>query len=245
VRSCRIVIGGASLQSDPQKSLIHPNRTIVVGDLHGCYDELLDLLAQLSFTANDRLLTVGDLIVKGPKNREVLDLFSSDERFSSVIGNHDLALLRYWRGESTELYSAQKQTHDELADRRERYQSYLESLPLMIDLGSHVIVHAGVRPGVPLAEQSLEDLTELRTLGENRTRRQGTPWYKVYDGEKFVFFGHWPAQTPRRGPKAMGLDTGCVYGHSLSAYIIDTKELVSVPARLVYRPAKRTSAAMI
>jgi hypothetical protein len=233
-----------ALQGDQQK-LPAQGRTIVVGDLHGCYDELLDLLAQISFGASDRLLSVGDLIVKGPKNREVLDLFSSDERFSSVIGNHDLALLRYWRGEGPRLNRAQQQTHDELAVGRERYQSYLESLPLMIDLGSHVIVHAGVRPGVPLAKQSADDLTELRTLGENRTRRQGTPWYKVYDGEKFVLFGHWPAKTPRLGPRAMGIDTGCVYGYSLSAYIIETKELVSVPARLVYHPAKRTAAAVI
>src|SRR6266403_766209 len=103
-----------ALESDLRKQT-NQGRTIVVGDLHGCYDELLDLLAQISFGANDHVLSVGDLIVKGPKNREVLDLFSSDERFSSVIGNHDLALLRYWRGESPRLNRAQQQTHDELA----------------------------------------------------------------------------------------------------------------------------------
>ena len=64
-------------------------RTIVVGDIHGCFDELTDLLEVIKLTSDDRLIAVGDLITKGPKNREVLDLFISDSRFSSVVGNHD------------------------------------------------------------------------------------------------------------------------------------------------------------
>ena len=70
------------------------SRTIVVGDLHGCYDELQDLLTQVAFSEDDRVISVGDLITKGPKNREVLELFMSDKRFTAVMGNHDLALRR-------------------------------------------------------------------------------------------------------------------------------------------------------
>ncbi|HEY0003417.1 MAG TPA: metallophosphoesterase [Pyrinomonadaceae bacterium] len=206
-------------------------RTIIVGDIHGCYDELLDLLEKLRAGADDRVVAVGDLIVKGEQNREVLDLFMGDARFSSVIGNHDLALLRYWRGEAVKLKAAQKRTRKELKPDRERYAAYLESLPLLIDLGSHLVVHAGVRPGVAIKEQSVEDLTELRTLGPDRTSRRGVPWYDVYEGEKTVIFGHWPSAEPRRGPKALGLDTGCVYGHRLTSYIIETSELVSVESR--------------
>jgi diadenosine tetraphosphatase ApaH/serine/threonine PP2A family protein phosphatase len=86
--------------------------------------------------------------------------------------------------------------------------------------------------------QTTEDMTELRSLGEDRASRKGTPWYDVYDGEKIVLFGHWPSQEPRRGKKAIGLDTGCVYGGQLSAYIVETGELTSVPARKVYDPAE-------
>lgn len=78
-------------------------RTIVVGDIHGCYDELTDLLEKAALTSDDRVVSVGDLIVKGEKNREVLDLFIEDERFSAVLGNHDRALRRYWRGEEVSL----------------------------------------------------------------------------------------------------------------------------------------------
>jgi serine/threonine protein phosphatase 1 len=210
------------------------SRTIVVGDLHGCYDELLDLLDKVSFGSEDRLVCVGDLITKGPKNREVLDRFMSDPQFTSVIGNHDLALRRRWNGEKFKLKPSQKPTHKDLKKDKERYVPFLNQLPFTIDLGTHLVVHAGLRPGLEFHSQTTEDMTELRTLGEDRASRKGTPWYDVYDGEKIVLFGHWPSQEPRRGKKAIGLDTGCVYGHQLTAYIVETGELISVPARQVY-----------
>jgi len=87
---------------------------------------------------------------------------------------------------------------------------------------------------VELHSQTTEDLTQIRTLGDDRESKDGTPWYDVYDGEKVVLFGHWPAPEPRRGRMALGLDTGCVYGHQLTAYTIETGELNSVPSRLAY-----------
>ncbi len=213
------------------------SRTIVVGDIHGCYDELMDLLDQVGFNTEDRVISVGDLITKGPKNREVLELFMTDARFSSVLGNHDLALRRRWNGEKFKLKSSQKPTHKELKKEKEHFVPYLNSLPFMIDLGTHLIVHAGIRPGVALHSQSSEDLTELRSLGPDRAKRDGEPWYESYAGEKTVLFGHWPAPEPRRGEKAIGLDTGCVYGHRLTAYIIETGELPSVRARRTYDPS--------
>lgn len=213
-------------------------RTIIIGDIHGCYDELCELLDKISPVAGDRIISVGDLIVKGEKNREVLELFSMDERFSAVIGNHDLALLRDWRGEPVTLKESQLKTRAELEPERERYAAYLNSLPFMIDLGSHLVVHAGVRPGVALEAQAAEDLTELRTLGADRRNRVGIPWYEVYDGDKIVLFGHWPAPAPRRVRRAIGLDTGCVYGSQLTAYIIETDQFISITARRAYATPK-------
>ena len=211
----------------------------MVGDIHGCYDELVSLLDKVDLKPADRVVAVGDLIVKGPKNREVLDLFREDSRFASVIGNHDLALVRHWRDRSTELKSSQRKTADELSENWQTYFEYLQSLPYLINLGACVVVHAGLRPGVPLDQQSPEDLTELRTLGEDRTRRVGTPWYEVYDGREIALFGHWPNREPRKAKRAIGLDTGCVYGFSLTAFVIETAEFVSVPAQKVYDIPRR------
>lgn len=212
------------------------SRTVVVGDVHGCFDELVALVERVGLKESDRLVCVGDLVVKGEKSREVLELFMRDGRFSSVVGNHDRALLEYWRGarKKKDLKPSQRKCAKQLKEGRDRYAAYLATLPAYIDLGSHVVVHAGLRPGVALEEQSLDDLTELRTLGPDRESRKGTPWYEVYGGEKTVLFGHWPACPPRRGPRAIGLDTGCVYGRQLTAYVVETGEFHSVPALRAY-----------
>ena len=209
-------------------------RTIVIGDIHGCYDELTDLLEKAKVGENDRVVSVGDLISKGPKSREVLELFMTDARFSSVMGNHDLALRRRWNGEDVDLKPSQKETHKELKGEKEAYVNFLNRLPFIIDLDTHLVVHAGLRPNVELCSQTTGDMTRMRTLGGDRESDEGTPWYHVYYGDKIVLFGHWPASEPRRGKKAIGLDTGCVYGLTLTAYIIETDEFVSVPAKRAY-----------
>src|SRR5215813_1279392 len=194
-------------------------RTIVVGDIHGCYDELMALLEKIGIGEDDRVISVGDLITKGPKSKEVLELFMTDARFSAVIGNHDLALRRKWNGEDVELKPAQKETHKELKGEKDAYATFFNHLPFTIDLDTHLVVHAGLRPNVELHSQTTGDMTCLRTLGA--------------DADKIVLFGHWPAPDPRRGKKAIGLDTGCVYGYNLTAYIIETDEFVSVKAKRV------------
>jgi hypothetical protein len=215
-------------------------RTVVVGDIHGCYEELVALVEAVGLEESDRLISVGDLVTKGGRSREVLELFINDTRFSSVIGNHDRALLEYWKGErrKKDLKPSQKRCARELKEWRGRYTEFFDSLPAYIDLGSHVVVHAGLRPGVELEEQTLDDLTALRTLGPDRESRVGTPWYEFYEGERVALFGHWPAAAPRRGPRAIGLDTGCVYGHKLTAYVVETGEFHSVQALRAYDAPK-------
>ena len=215
-------------------------RTIVIGDIHGCFDELTDLLRLIKLKRGDRVIAVGDLIAKGPKNREVLDLFIDDARLSSVIGNQDREIRQYWRGEPVKLTEAQKKAVAQLDFNRDRYAAYLRSLPFMIDLGSHLVVHAGVRPGVRLKHQMAADLTGLRTMGANPSSKFGLPWYRVYRGRRIVLFGHWPSDKPRIARRAIGLDTGCVYGGRLTGYIIESKQFVSVPARRVYETTKKT-----
>ena len=209
-------------------------RRIVVGDIHGCYDELTELLEKAEVGDDDRIFSVGDLITKGPKSKEVLELFMTDARFSTVIGNHDLALRRKWNGEEVDLKPAQKEAHKELRAEKDAYVSFFNRMPFMIDLDTHLVVHAGVRPNVELYSQTTSDMTLIRTLGSDPESDEGTPWYHVYHGEKIVLFGHWPAPEPRRGRKAIGLDTGCVYGYHLTAYIIEQDEFVSVKAKKAY-----------
>ena len=158
------------------------SRTIVVGDIHGCYDELMKLLKKAKFKQSDRVVSVGDLVSKGPKVREVLDLFMTDKRFSTVIGNHDLMLRRYWNGENVELKAGPRDTHKKLRRKKDKYLQFLNSLPFMIDLDTHLVVHAGLRPNVELHSQTTGDLTRIRVLGPDRESEEGIPWYHVYNG---------------------------------------------------------------
>src|SRR3954466_15085495 len=107
-------------------------RTIVVGDIHGCFDELLDLLEVVKLKSDDRVIAVGDLVTKGPKNREVLDLFISDRRFSSVVGNHDRIIRKNSRGEPVRLNKDQRTVLRQLGPAREPYADFLRSLPFTI-----------------------------------------------------------------------------------------------------------------
>src|SRR5258708_26596507 len=112
-------------------------RTIVIGDIHGCFDELQDLLRVVELRTDDRVIAVGDLIVKGPRNREVLDRFIEDDRFSSVIGNHDRALRQYWRGEPPRPTKEQTAAAAEPEMPKEHYSQELRPLPLPLKLLSH------------------------------------------------------------------------------------------------------------
>ena len=97
------------------------------------------------------------------------------------------------------------------------------------------VVHAGLLPGVPLEETPIDALTYLRKL----PGRRGRWWYEAWEGPELVLFGHTRSSVPRAwhvGGElvALGLDTGCVYGGSLSAYAPEIDELVSVRSREVY-----------
>src|SRR5215471_2222745 len=173
------------------------SRTIIVGDIHGCYSELLDLINELQLKPDDRLVSVGDLVVKGPDNRKVLDFFQKRRNGAAILGNHECVLLHHYRGEAVDLEPAHVKVIKELAADFGAYMDWISEFPRYINLGSHIVVHAGIRPGTRLEQQALEDLTELRTLdGPERGSRVGTPWFDKYQGDAVVIFGHWVFETP-------------------------------------------------
>ncbi len=215
------------------------HRSIVIGDIHGCYEELEDLLRAVQATAEDRIFSVGDLVTKGPASREVLEFFRDSRNTQAVLGNHEYALLRYYKREAVDLEPAQSRAVAELGDAFDSLMNWVSCLPHYLDLGSHMVVHAGIRPGRTIEEQAVEDLTELRTLdGPDPRSRIGTPWFERYEDAKIVIFGHWVFATPLVRNNAMGIDTGCVYGGRLTAVVLPDERLVSVPARRAYAERK-------
>jgi len=208
-------------------------RTIVFGDVHGCMEELRDLLASLQVTDADRLVSVGDLIGKGPDSRGVLEWAMGARNLTGVLGNHELRFLKTWRAgrvPAEKEYDAA--TVANLGDLLDRGMRFLSSWPLWLDLGDALVVHAGVLPDVPLYGHDADTLATLDKLPD------GTPWFERYGSPKLAVFGHWVHRAPVVRQNAIGLDTGCVYGGMLSALVLPERRLVGVQARRTYVPRK-------
>jgi len=205
-------------------------RTIVIGDVHGCYDELQDLLRAVKARPDDRLISVGDLICKGPDSRGVVEWAMSAPNLECVLGNHELRFLNCWRrGVVPDIKPYDRETYRALGDRYEDAMSFIARWPLTIAAEDFLVVHAGFDPRRPLARQSDVALTNMRRLKDTEE-----PWYERYEDDRLVVFGHWARPEPVVRRNAVGLDTGCVYGGALTALILPERRLVSVPARRVH-----------
>jgi hypothetical protein len=219
-------------------------RTIVIGDVHGCVDELSALLRACERASGDQVVLVGDLVAKGPDSRGVLALVR-ELGARSVLGNHDAHLLRV---HSLQEHGApatrplKPETVALAASFSAEDWSQLAALPLWIELDEYdvLVVHGGIVPGIPLAKQDPDLLLNLRTIKKDgsgsRRPEDGVLWGSVYRGPRQVLFGHHATAGLQQHPFALGLDTGCVYGRELTACILPERRLVSVPARRAYAP---------
>jgi hypothetical protein len=218
-------------------------RTIVIGDVHGCIDELRSLLRTCGWRRGERLVMVGDLVAKGPDSQGVVQLLR-EEGALAVLGNHDDHVLREG-GRGAGAAKKPRPEHQKVAATLTPADwSYLEALPLYLRLGPErgggpdtVVVHAGAVPGIPFEQQSREHLTTLRSIddqGRPSKKIEGRPWAAVWPGPEPIVFGHDAVRGFQRHPHAVGLDTGCVYGKRLTALVLPERGLVSVPARRAY-----------
>ena len=190
------------------------DRAYVVGDVHGCPEPLDRLLSRLEVTDDDLVAFVGDLVRKGPDSASVVERVRNADNMFSVRGNNEEKLLR---GEK----SLASLSGDDLA--------WIESLPVAITVGENLIVHGGVDPRKPLAEHTIDDLQNTRSLAPGGSY-DPPYWYEEYAGPPRVFFGHTVLDEPVRSEWAVGLDTGCVYGGALTAYDLRAETVTAVPS---------------
>jgi len=218
-------------------------RTLVVGDVHGCLQELDELLLLSGLRRGEQLVLVGDMVGKGPDSAGVLRRMR-EWKARAVRGNHDNHLLRYRRepqcfGPDVERFVKLKALAKTLGE--EDWQ-LLESLPFWLRMDDrHVAVHAGFVPGVSLENQNPEWMMMLRSMDEEghpTSSLDGTPWAKLWQGPWHVFFGHDARRKLQIFPWATGLDTGCVYGGALSGCLLPGHQLLHVPAKQRWAPVE-------
>ncbi len=215
-------------------------RTLVIGDVHGCLDELCALVAKAGVTADDDVVLVGDLVAKGPDSAGVI-AWARERGAHAVLGNHDDHVLRARAGNVHA-----KEHHQKVAAALSATDAdWLAARPLWLRLAAggkaHVVVHGGMVAGVPVEKQDREHLIAMRSItadGRPSKRIEGTPWAAVWTGPEHVVFGHDAIRGLQQHPLATGLDTGCVYGRELTALWLPAHQLVSVAARRAYAAMK-------
>lgn len=236
----------------------------IVGDVHGCFDELVELLGTLGYriAADDRpgrfgyrvepppgrkAVFLGDLVDRGPRVPDVLRLVMSmvaDGVALCVVGNHDDKLMRKLKGRNVRishgLAESLEQLEREPPEFREAVCRFIAALPshYVLDEGRLVVAHAGLKEELQgRVGPAVRDFALYgQTTGE--CDEFGLPirypWARDYRGRARVVYGHTPVWEPEWVNNTINIDTGCVFGGRLTALRYPEYELVSVPARREY-----------
>jgi protein phosphatase len=235
----------------------------LIGDVHGCFDELTALLGNLGYEVTHqtgvvrppegrKAVFVGDLMDRGPRTPQVLRLVTGMVEAGTalcVVGNHDDKLLRKLRGNPVRVAHGLAASLEQLAAEPpefvERVKAFLDGLVshYVLDGGKLVVAHAGLKEN--LQGRDAKRVREFALYGETsgETDEFGLPvrhnWAAEYQGEALVVYGHTPVPEPLWQGRTVNIDTGCVFGGKLTALRYPELELVSVPAAQTYCPPNR------
>ena len=212
-----------------------PARQLIIGDIHGCYEELVALLDAAEWRPGEvELIALGDLVDRGPEPERVLD-FVRQHAVRCVMGNHER---KHLLGRQGRFMLAQSQliTRAELGP--ERYAdacALMATFPTAIELDHAILVHGYFDPALPLGDQHEGTLLGMLGGAQQLRRTYGRPWYELYRGPKPIVVGHHHYRgngQPLVVPGLVyGLDTGCCHGYRLTALMLPELRLVSVRSR--------------
>lgn len=237
----------------------------IIGDVHGCCDELEELLALLGYRVDWRgkdvritppsgrtLVFVGDLVDRGPRTPDVLRIAMSMTEQGTALcveGNHDNKILRWLKGAKLKtghgLQLSIDQLQQEEAAFRQRVRAYLEGLPiyLWLDSGALVVAHAGLKG--EMIGKAGGKVRSFALYGDTtgETDAFGFPvrrnWALEYRSDPSIVYGHVAAPEVQAVNNTWCIDTGCCFGGALTALRWPERELVSVPARKAWFEATR------
>jgi polynucleotide kinase-phosphatase len=229
----------------------------IIGDVHGCCDELEDLLQLLGYVRDGsepwshpdgrKAILVGDLVDRGPRIVDTLKTVMAMSQSGTALcvpGNHDIKLKRKLEGRDVAITHGLNRTLAELEqetpDFRAEVQKFIDSLVshYVFDEGRLVVAHAGMKE--EMQGRGSAKVRDFALFGETtgETDEFGLPvrynWAAEYRGRASVVYGHTPVPEPEWLNRTINIDTGCVFGGRLTALRWPEKELVSIPARRTY-----------
>ena len=208
-------------------------RTLYIGDVHGCADELERIVDAFGFVrGKDTLYQTGDIINKGPDMMRAIK-FVQQNGILTVRGNHEEHLIRMMERPETEWTEKQRARFARLSlDEWKYILDEVRTWPLWRDTPHALLVHAGLEPGVArLEDMDPEVILSVRYWNDR-------PWFEQVKWPKTVVFGHWAKMGFTNLPGFIGLDAGCVYGKKLMAWCPEEDKFYEVPAAREYTPVK-------
>ena len=235
----------------------------VIGDIHGCLEELVELLTELGYAVDAdgvtvtappgrRAVFVGDYGDRGPDTPGVLRLVMAMAEAGTAIclpGNHDVKLVRKLKRRDVQITHGLAETLAQLeaqpAAFADQARDFLDRLVshVVLDDGRLVVAHAGMKQSYQ--GRSSGRVRDFALFGETagETDELGLPvrldWARDYRGDAAVVYGHTPVAEPEWVNHTLNIDTGAVFGGRLTALRWPERELVSVPAhRTYYEPAR-------
>jgi len=213
-------------------------QTFIVGDVHGCYEEFLELLKKLNYHKSiHRLILVGDIIGRGPYSLKMLN-WVKREQIEVCRGNHENYFIKSAPTNQLMdpiLAKLKKQMGTDL----QKWVHWMKTWPFYIEEPDFIVVHAGLAPHTPLKETHPDILMHIRTWdgkGENLSNPNNPAWYDLYTEKKLVVYGHWSAQGLNIRSHTIGLDSSCVYGKCLSGLLLPQRTILQVPSQKRYYP---------
>ena len=211
---------------------------LVIGDIHGCYDELMELIEISGISADDHIIALGDIVDRGPDSPKVVEFFRTASNASAILGNHERKHIRSHKGitsPATSQYLARLQFVD---NQYIEAIKYFETLPLYIDLPEATLIHGALEPGVELSMQDVKVITGNIGGEKYLNKKYSKPWYELYDGEKPVIAGHINYNgndTPMiYKDRIFFIDTSCCQGYSLTGIILPDFRICSVKSSKCY-----------
>jgi len=214
-------------------------RVLAIGDIHGCAVELEDLLARLEPTSDDTVVMLRDLINRGPNSRRVLEI-ARGLKAICLLGNHELRLLKHHHSPGkVPLKETDAATLETL---KKSDWDFLEKLQTTHHAEEYdtVFVHGGFLPGIPWAAQGPEIVTRIQVIdpvGQPAKRAEcptGEFWADLWMGPPYVVYGHTPRPDIYHLPWSVGIDTACVLGGHLTAFVLPDRRFVQVRAHHKY-----------
>ena len=208
-------------------------RTLYIGDVHGCADELERIIDAFGFVrGKDTLYQTGDIINKGPDMMRALKTVL-DFGILTVRGNHEEHLIRMMETPQTEWTEKQRNRFARLSLEEWTFiRNTVKDWPLWRETPHALLVHAGLEPGkTRLEDMSPKVLLSIRLWNDR-------PWFEQVSWPKTVVFGHWAKMGFVNRPGFIGLDSGCVYGKKLTAWCPEEDKFYEVPAAREYSPVK-------